>query len=193
MHRISEDLSKWNLDESQLTKEDKEVLEIIRFPKSIGYRQALQKREKRIYINGAYADSQYSDINNITYVIVSKTAALKDAAATTHNGTKASKEFIEKAQRNRPNKFTYFDGKNIQAELESVLSKFSAPKPTPSMTAEPLEEKPKTKPKAKGLSNSHKAKIKELAEGGADADEIATELGKDRTLIINYLKKLSDA
>ncbi len=193
MHRISEDLKKWALDQTKLSKEDKEVLQILNFPYGVDYRQAVQKREKRVFINGAYADSQYSDINNITYVLVSKVAALKHAAATTHNGTQASKDFIERSQRNRPNKVTYFDGHSIQAELESVLSKFSAPKPTPSMTAEPVEEKPKPKPKAKGLSNSHKAKIKELAEGGADADEIAEELGKDRNLIINYLKKLSDA
>ena len=190
MHKISKDLKKWSLDQSKLTKEDKEVLQILNFPYGVGYRQAIQKREKRVFINGAYADSQYSDINNITYVLVSKVAALKHAAATTHNGTQASKDFIERSQKNRPNKVTYFDGHSIQAELESVLSKFSAPKPTPSMTAEPVEEKPK--PKAKGLSNSHKAKIKELAEGGADADEIATELGKNRSLIINYLKKLSN-
>lgn len=192
MHKISKDLKKWSLDQSKLTEEDKKVLQILNFPYSVGYRQALQKREKRIFINGAYADSQFSDINNIKYVIVSKEAALRDAAATTHNGTQASKDFIEKAQRNRPNKFTYFDGHSIQDELESVLSKFSAPKPTPSMTAEPVEEALKPKTKAKGLSNSHKAKIKELADGGADADEIATELGKDRSLIIDYLKKLSN-
>ena len=190
MHKISKDFKKWQLLQSTLTEQDKEVLQLVNFPYSVGMRQAVQKREKRRYVNGAYTNKTYTDINDIKYVLVSKVAALRHAAATTHNGTQASKDFIESAQRNRPNKVTYFDGHTIQAELESLLSRFSAPKPTPSMMAEPVEEKPK--PKAKGLSNSHKAKIKEMAEGGADADEIANEIGKDRNLIINYLKKLSN-
>ena len=190
MHKISKDFKKWQLLQSTLTEQDKEVLQLVNFPYSVGMRQAVQKREKRRHINGAYTNKTYTDINDIKYVLVSKVAALRHAAATTHNGTQASKDFIESAQRNRPNKVTYFDGHTIQAELESLLSRFSAPKPTPSMMTEPVEEKPK--PKAKGLSNSHKAKIKEMAEGGADADEIANEIGKERNLVINYLKKLSN-
>ena len=32
-----------------------------------------------------------------------------------------------------------------------------------------------------------------MYESGADADEIAEELGKEKTLVIDYLKKLEDA
>jgi predicted transcriptional regulator len=56
-------------------------------------------------------------------------------------------------------------------------------------------EQPKetAKPKPKGLSNTHKKKARDMYESGADADEIAEELGKEKTLVIDYLKKLEDA
>ena len=35
MHKVSNDIKKWTLDESKLSKEDLEVLKIVNFPKKL--------------------------------------------------------------------------------------------------------------------------------------------------------------
>lgn len=83
----------------------------------------------------------------------------------------------------------------IEAELNYLFREIyegeeKQVEPTPSLKkaieAEPVE----VIEDVKGLSNVHKKKARELAEGGASSGEIAAELKVDEKRVINYLKQL---
>lgn len=199
-HKISEDLSKWQLDKSKLSAEDLEVLKIVLFPESVGYYSAVQKRITRQSVAGGFTDKQIYDINNIKYVLVPKSVALWDVQRTTPTGAtpaelKRNTDFIENVLKAKAQKFVYIDANNIQAELNDLLQKYSAPKPTPSMEPKP-KGKPKAKKKAKpknGLTQKQKeTAIKKLSSGEMDLKECAEFLGVTQTKLKPILKTLKN-
>jgi hypothetical protein len=213
MNRISKNAKAWKLDESKLTPEQVELLKSVSFPFEVNNRQAVQKRIDKDSFNGSYMNKRSFGLESIKYVTMSHRVALKQAAKAMPKSAQAkefldkalalkqaakampksaqAKEFLDKALANKPKQFIYFDGHSIEEEMYNIISRYGRPAPTPSMQVEQPKEAAKTKPK--GLSNTHKKKARDMYDGGADADEIAEELGKGKNLVIDYLKKLEDA
>jgi hypothetical protein len=190
MNRISKNAKAWKLDESKLTPEQVELLKSVSFPFEVNNRQAVQKRIDKDSFNGSYMNKRSHGLESIRYVTMSHRVALKQAAKAMPKSAQA-KEFLDKALANKPKQFIYFDGHSIEEEMYNIIARYGRPAPTPSMQVE--QPKETAKPKPKGLSNTHKKKARDMYESGADADEIAEELGKEKTLVIDYLKKLEDA
>lgn len=201
-HKISDKLSKWQLDKSKLSAQDLEVLKIVLFPVSVGYYNAVQKRITRQSIAGGFVDRQIYDINDIKYVLVPKNVALWDVQRTTPTGANAAElkrntAFLENVLKAKAQKFIYIDAENIQSELTDLLEKYSAPKPTPSMKVE-AKTKPRTrkkaKPKAKGgLSDKQKqTAINKLSSGEMDLKECAEFLGVSQNVLKPLLKQLNN-
>ena len=206
-HKISDKLSKWQLDKSKLSAQDLEVLKIVLFPEAVGYYNAVQKRITRQSIAGGFTDKQIFDINDIRYVLVPKNVALWDVQRTTPTGANAAElkrntAFLENVLKAKAQKFVYIDADNIQAELNDLLQKYSAPKPTPSMkTAKPKAKtktrkkaKAKAKPKAKsGLTEKQKqTAINKLSSGEMDLKECAEFMGVNETVLKPLLKNLNN-
>ena len=197
MHRISKDVKKWTLDESNLSKEDKEVLEIVCFPRTLGYRQCAQKRITKMSTHGGFVDKQVLDINDVKYTCTLKSVAEYDIARHSPTGRtpeqiKRSKEFLAGILKSKPRQFEYIDGNYMDEELEWVLSTFSSPKPTPSMKP---AVKPKTKvpKKPKTLSSEQKRIAKEkFLSGEMDLKELAKHLKVTQSLLKPYLKTLNE-
>ena len=190
MNRISKNAKAWKLDESKLTPEQVELLKSVNFPFEVNNRQAIQKRIDKDSFNGYYMNKSSFGLESIKYVTMSHRVALKQAQKAIPR-TARDKEFLDKALANKPKQFIYFDGHSIEEEMYNIIARYGRPAPTPSMQVEQPKEAAKLKPK--GLSNTHKKKARDMYEGGADADEIAEELGKEKTLVIDYLKKLENA
>ena len=143
-HKISQDLKKWTLDKSKLSAEDLEVLKIVNFPDSLGYRQTAQKRIKRRRANNGFIDRETYGINDIKYTVTSKNVAFFDIQRHTPTGNTPEQlaratEFIKGVLKTKANKFIYIDANYIEAELNEILTRFSTPKPTPSMKAAEVE------------------------------------------------------
>ena len=202
-HKISDKLSKWQLDKSKLSAEDLEVIKIVLFPESVGYYNAVQKRITRRSIAGGFVDKQIHDINDIKYVLVPKNVALWDVQRTTPTGANAAElkrntAFLENVLKAKAQKFIYIDAENIQAELIDLLEKYSAPRPTPSMKAAKPKAKPRTRKKGKakaksGLSDKQKqTAINKLSSGEMDLKECAEFLGVTQTVLKPLLKQLNN-
>lgn len=190
MHKISKDIKRWNIDETKLSKADKEILELTNFPRSLGYRDCTQKRTRRFQANGGFIDKQVIELADIKYVITSKNVANYDIqrhSATTPQGEK----FLEGILRAKPNKFTYIDGNYIEDELNWLLDTFSEPKPTPSMTPE-KPKKAKKKVVKKGLTDIQKVMARDkFTSGEMDIKELAKELKVTQTVLKPFLKTLN--
>ena len=207
MHKISENLKKWQMNTSVLSAEDLEVIEIVKFPKILGYRDTAQKRIKRMYANGGYVDKQSTDINDIVYTVVGKHTAKHEIAKHTPQGDdsatlKASIEHMAGVMKSKAKKHVYFDANFIEEELEWLLSTYSKPKPTPSMAkvektekviVETKKEEPKkTRTRTKvELTDQQKdvAKAK-FKSGEMDLKEISTLLDVPQTILKPYLQSL---
>jgi len=197
MHKISKDVKKWVLDKSKLSKEDKEVLEIVRFPQALGYRQCAQKRITKMSTHGGFVNKQILDINDIKYVSTLKTVAEYDIARHSPSGNtpeqmKRSEEFLSGILKSKARQLVYIDGNYMDEELEWVLSTFSVPKPTPSMKP---AVKPKTKlpKKIKTLTKEQKKISKEkFLSGEMDLKELSTHLKVSQALLKPYLKTLNE-
>lgn len=199
MHKISENIAKWSLDESQLDKDDLEALSIVNFPKKLGYRQCIQKRIKRLRGAGGFVDKQIYDINDIKYLVTNKDIAKAEVLRFSPSGSTSreieqSKKFLDGIMKAKAYQVTYIDANFAEEELHEFLSKFSTPKPTPSMKVKQVlgEVKTAKKPvKKKGLTDKQKAIAKEKFESGeADVKELAAELKVTQTLLKEYLKTL---
>lgn len=196
-HKISQDLKKWTLDKSKLSAEDLEVLKIVNFPDSLGYRQTAQKRIKRRRANNGFIDREAYGINEIKYTVTSKNVAFFDIQRHTPTGNTPEQlaratEFIQGVLKTKANKFIYIDANYIEAELNEILTRFSTPKPTPSMKAAEVE-----KPAKKAVKNAVKKTLsaeqietakQKLNSGEMDLKETAQLLGVTQKLIKETLK-----
>ena len=198
-HKLSDDIARWKLDTKELSAEDIEVLNIVNFPRELGYRQAAQKRVKRMRANNGFIDKQLTDINDIKYIITSKNVAKFDAQRHTPTGRtpdqiKKAAEFIDGVLKTKPNKFIYIDANYIQAELLDILTLYSKPKPTPNMEIKQADKKPAKKVKHKRALTEEQQTIatKKLRSGEMDIKEVAALLGVTQTLIKPLLKTLKN-
>jgi hypothetical protein len=202
-HKISENVARWKLDLSQLSAEDIEVLNIVNFPRELGYRQAAQKRIKRMRANNGFIDKQVTDINDIKYTVTSKNVAKFDVQRHTPTGrtpdqVKRAAEFIEGVLKTKPNKFVYIDANYIQSEMLDILTLYSKPKPTPNMESKQEIKKENNKPakkkKAKRILTDEEIKLatEKLTTGEMDLKEVAALLGVTQTLLKPLLKTLKN-
>jgi hypothetical protein len=184
MHKVSNDIKKWTLDESKLSKEDLEVLKIVNFPKKLGYRDAAQKRIKRL--------------QGLKYVVTPKNIAKSQIQRYSASGTSTAeiernKKFIEGILKAKSYKVEYIDAHYIEEEMYHILSLYSTPKPTPSMKVETVNNtklNKKTKVK-KQLTEAQKVTAKEKFQSGEmDIKELASHLKVTQTLLKEYLKSL---
>jgi len=196
-HKISKDLKKWALDKSKLSAEDLEVLKIVNFPHSLGYRQAAQKRIKRRRANSGFIDREQYDINEFKYTITNKNVAFFDIQRHTPNGRTPeelarAKDFIKGVLKTKANKYIYIDASFMDQELNDVLTRFSTPKPTPNMKAAEVE-----KPAKKAVKKANKKELTaeqieaakdKLTSGEMDLKETAKFLGVTQKLIKETLK-----
>lgn len=197
----------WVMDQSKLSEQDKEVIAAVNFPKQLASHKCIGKRMAKYESNDTWHYKRSLELGDIVYLTFTKTIGASLMARDTPNGKNqqqldASKKFIEKGHRSKPNKQVYIDGHAIQAELDWLLLNYSNPKPTPSMKAEPVTDnvadkvsppkkaaKKKTgTPKKATLTAANKKKIDELAEAGDSAKDIAKKVNKFNTTIIEYLK-----
>ena len=100
MNRISENITKWKLDTSKLSKADKEVLEIVHFPTEIGYRQAAQRRVKKMKAGSQFVELQRINISDVSYNVTSKEIAKRQVARTIYKNQR-EKEDKRKTTRER--------------------------------------------------------------------------------------------
>ena len=198
-HKLSDNIARWKLDTKELSAEDIEVLNIVNFPRELGYRQAAQKRVKRMRANNGFIDKQLTDINDIKYIITSKNVAKFDAQRHTPTGRtpdqiKKAAEFIDGVLKTKPNKFIYIDANYIQAELLDILTLYSKPKPTPNMEIKQADKKPAKKVKHKRALTEEQQTIatEKLRSGEMDIKEVAALLGVTQTLIKPLLKTLKN-
>ena len=198
-HKLSDDIARWKLDTKELSAEDIEVLNIVNFPRELGYRQAAQKRVKRMRANNGFIDKQLTDINDIKYCITSKNVAKFDAQRHTPTGRtpdqiKKAAEFIDGVLKTKPNKFIYIDANYIQAELLDILTLYSKPKPTPNMEIKQADKKPAKKVKHKRALTEEQQTIAtdKLRSGEMDIKEVAAMLGVTQTLLKPLLKTLKN-
>jgi hypothetical protein len=198
MHKVSNDIKKWVLDESKLSKEDLEVLKIVNFPKKLGYRDAAQKRIKRLQGAGGFIDKQIVDINDLKYVVTPKNIAKSQIQRYSASGTSTAenernKKIIEGILKAKSYKVEYIDAHYIEEEMHHILSLYSTPKPTPSMKVETINNtklNKKTKVK-KQLTEAQKVTAKEKFQSGEmDIKELAAHLKVTQTLLKEYLKSL---
>ena len=208
-HKFSGNLAKWQLDETELSREDKQVLKIVNFPFSVTYGEAVQKRIRRQYANGGFIDKSNFDINDVKYMKLPADVAAWDIKRTTPQGKtpeeiKRSAEHLERTLKVRAQQFIYFDAESIEEEKNLILTLYSSPKPTPSMKAEPkpkakpkprARKKAKAKPKAKGaLTEKQKeTAINKLSSGEMDLKECAAFLGVTQTALKPLLKTLKNS
>lgn len=198
-HKLSDDIARWKLDTKDLSPEDIEVLNIVNFPKELGYRQAAQKRVKRMRANNGFIDKQVTDINDIKYTVTSKNVAKFDAQRHTPTGrtpdqVKRAAEFIDGVLKTKPNKFIYIDANYIQAEMLDILTLYSKPKPTPNMETKKAVKKAPKKVKHKRALTEEQQTIatEKLRSGEMDIREVAALLGVTQTLIKPLLKTLKN-
>lgn len=194
-HKLSDNIARWKLDTTELSAEDIEVLNIVNFPKELGYRQAAQKRVKRMRANNGFIDKQLTDINDIKYTVTSKNVAKFDAQRHTPTGrtpdqVKRAAEFIDGVLKPKPNKFIYIDANYIQAEMLDILTLYSKPKPTPNMK----EKKPAKKVNHKRALTEEQQTIatEKLRSGEMDIKEVAALLGVTQTILKPLLKTLKN-
>lgn len=194
-HKLSDNIARWKLDTTELSAEDIEVLNIVNFPKELGYRQAAQKRVKRMRANNGFIDKQLTDINDIKYTVTSKNVAKFDAQRHTPTGrtpdqVKRAAEFIDGVLKTKPNKFIYIDANYIQAEMLDILTLYSKPKPTPNMK----EKKPAKKVNHKRALTEEQQTIatEKLRSGEMDIKEVAALLGVTQTILKPLLKTLKN-
>ncbi len=194
-HKLSDNIARWKLDTTELSAEDIEVLNIVNFPKELGYRQAAQKRVKRMRANNGFIDKQLTDINDIKYTVTSKNVAKFDAQRHTPTGrtpdqVKRAAEFIDGVLKTKPNKFIYIDANYIQSEMLDILTLYSKPKPTPNME----EKKPAKKVKHKRALTEEEQTIatEKLRSGEMDIKEVAALLGVTQTILKPLLKTLKN-
>ena len=191
--KLSPDIAKWVLDTSKMSKEDIEVLTILNVPRSLGYKDCAQMRIARMYANGGYVNKQAISINDITFTTSSKHNAkwYLSRHSLPSNPNETQKKHLEGVMKSKAKQFVYFDAHAMDDLVSELLHRFSSPRPTKHAI---VKEEPKKEVKPKGLSNTAKGKIKKAYnEESKSADEIATELDLDKTLVIDYLKKLANA
>jgi len=198
MNRISENITKWKLDTSKLSKADKEVLEIVHFPTEIGYRQAAQRRVKKMKAGSQFVELQRINISDVSYNVTSKEIAKRQVARTIYTNQIAKrqvartiytnqreKEQIERLKYQKQRQHYYICAENMEKELDWILSTFSEPKPTASMQKVEVQ-----KPK-KELTHEQKEVAKEkFLSGEMDIKEIAKHLKVTQTLLKPFLKTL---
>ena len=213
-NQLTKDLFKWELNAENLTADQLEILNIINFPKKLGYRDTAQKRIKRTRANNGYIDNNNYNINEVRYNVINKNVAFFEIQRLTASGStpqqlEKSAEFIQGVLRSKSFKHVYIDAQFIENELKNILARFGAPAATPSMieskpkinAVEPKSpEKPKqtrakkTTPKKKGLTPEIEAQALEMLQGGNyDIKETAEALGVTQTAIKSLLKTLKDA
>ena len=184
MNRISENITKWKLDTSKLSKADKEVLEIVHFPTEIGYRQAAQRRVKKMKAGSQFVELQRINISDVSYNVTSKEIAKRQVARTIYKNQR-EKEQIERLKYQKQRQHYYICAENMEKELDWILSTFSEPKPTASMQKVEVQ-----KPK-KELTHEQKEVAKEkFLSGEMDIKEIAKHLKVTQTLLKPFLKTL---
>jgi len=190
-HKLKDAPTSWVLDESKLSEDDKTILEYCGFPKKVGMRDAVQVRVKRMRANNGFVDKQVLDLEDYRFLITPKDIAKKQIARYSYNpNDRASAEQMNNVMRTKGYRNYYVDANYIEGFLQDFLSKFSTPKPTPSMLEATEQPEPK-KAEKKGLAPAQKGKAKKMyLEESKDAKEIAEALGKDIEVVIDYLKTL---
>lgn len=190
-HKLKDAPAKWELNESNLSEDDKSIIEYLGFPKKVGMRECVQVRVSRMRANNGFVDKQVIGLEDIKYLIVPKSVAKQQIARYSINSNNPEEvRFLENVTRAKAYKHIYIDANYIEEHLATILSKYSTPKPTPSMVEATEKPEPK-KAEKKGLAPAHKAKAKKMYQKeNKDAAEIAEELGKDKDVVIEYLKTL---
>lgn len=196
--KLSDDIAKWKLDESKLSKEDKEVLSIINFPTELGYRDAAQMVIQRMAAIGGFIDKPSITINDVKFKVTSKINANWYLSRHTlpDNANEVAKQHLQGVMKSKAKQFIYVDGNYMDELLQTMLDLFSSPKPTPGMIAEKKkEDKPKKKraSRKRVLTEEEKAKIEDMAYNQSmDIKEINSELNIPQTTIKEYLKSLKN-
>ena len=184
------DTKGWKMETEKLTEEQKQIVESVGFPNVIKNAFCLQKRIKKHYANGSYIENRYPELEDIKYIPVSRNIAEKAVLRLTP-ADKRQEEFLQRTARTRNFQSVYLSGSAIGEELERLFSRYGKPAPTENMIEAPTAKKEAPKQK-KGLSNVHKSKVLEMAENGSSADEISKAIGKEKSLVIEYLKKANE-
>lgn len=200
--KLSNNLSKWILDTSKLTKDDLEVLTIINFPRKLGYNDVAQMRIKRMYANGGFIDKSMVTINDITFTVTSKHNAewYLSRHSLPDNASQVAIDHLQGVMKSKSKQFVYVDGDNMEGLLDLILTKFSSPKPTPSAIVEDKpkvekkkEDKPKRTRKKYQLSEEEKEKVKDMAfNQSMDLKEMSKAMGVPQATIREYLKTLKN-
>ena len=195
----------WSLDKTNLNEHDLEVLKKLNFPHVIKQGRVAMCRINKNRVGGVFGKKEVLNINDIKYGQTTKTVAVHQTASLTYKAenydtAKQRQEAQQKLARvKKTMKFEqyYIDGSGADAEVQSLLSLFSNPKPTPNMASptvviekETEKEAEPIEPTVKKLSNIYKGKAKEMYQNNSSAAEIAEALGVEQERVINYLKTL---
>ena len=202
MSNLRRTAKEWILDESNLTDEQKLVIEQVRFPRHVKAGNVLQKRIRRRSAGGVFIDKEVLGMADYKYLTCDYNLAKidmiknhlpKDASGRNLTGKAlaAGKAHLEKTQKAKSYKHEYFDATAVQQELENLFATFCTPVPSRSMAVDAAEEEvASTAIEApKSLSNQDKGKAKKMyKDEGKDATEIAEALGVEKSRVIEYLK-----
>ena len=124
---------------------------------------------------GGYIDNDSPTLSELHYHIVPKNVALYQKAIKTSPETAKAKS----------TQHVYYGPKEIEAELEWLLSTFGSPSPTPSM-------KKKVTTKIKILNDQEKEAIEKLLDEGKSVKEISSELKLTQKMIKSYIIDLEN-
>jgi hypothetical protein len=206
----------WIRDDSQLSETDLRLLQAVNFPKQLKFNQVVQKRIKKQKVRNQWTHKTSLSYEDIIYVQMSRKVGeyqigmfgesqqlaqdLQDGKIDLKSMSQLERNKVESAadiMSPRARQDYYIDGNNIQQEMETLLSMFSAPKPTPSMqppaNIEITKEEAKEEATIKGLANKHKKKAREMYQDQKmSAKEISEELGVDVQRVILYLQSLEN-
>lgn len=193
----------WTLDETNLTDQDLQVLEELNFPKTVKQGRCAVCRIKKNKVGGVFGEKHNIAFEDLIYLQMPVSVAKRMIASSTLNEAnydnstqlRQAKEKLTKVTRTKRFEQYYIDGSGLDQEVQDILSRYSSPKPTPSMKQTVVIEEEEVKevvqePKVKGLSNIDKGRAKKLYNEGQSADDIVQALGVDKERVINYLKTL---
>lgn len=205
MSKLKQSPTKWTLDESKLTDEQKQILKFVSFPKEVKAGNMLQKRVRRKRLDDRFVDFEIPSLDHLRYLTCGYTVAQMEYASnliseTANDGSplplraiKIAKQYVEKKQRAKGYKHIFISTSDIDQELEDLFAVFATPSPSKNMIVEDVKNETvkETPKKPKGLSPTQKSKAKEMHNDlSMDAQEIAAALDVEVERVIDYLKKL---
>ena len=205
-HRVSMTAESFDLSKMNVSEEDMKVIEKASFPKYIKSGDVAMKRTNRRPTNGIYVDKENVQLEDVSYLTVSRHIANgiiagQSTIGRTPEETKMKEAYVEGMLKSKVFKTEFIDAVAIKEELEDFLLKFGNPVPTASMEAPKEKEEPVEKLEvtevikkviARTISDEQKEEIKTLFEGGSmSSDEIADHLSIAKKTVKDFIKTLN--